>query len=385
LTAASPIQQLSGVSDAERAAACALAGLAGIGAQSLSLIRTAFGSLAEAVRRPAAELANVPGLRADGIESLRKSKPLELRGEWLLTQARRLGSSIFLLGEADYPSLLASSLGPPPVLYVRGSLPDVRRVSVVGTRYPDDYGQERTRVLVDHICSSGLEVTSGGAEGIDATAHRRALERGARTVAVIGSGFLNPFPASHRKLFDQIAEQGALVSEFAVDAGGNRTHFPQRNRTMAGLSEAVVITRGKADSGALMTCQAAFRNGRSVFAVPGNVGDPLAAAPNQMLVQGARAVLSGAEVVKALGLAVQPVDTRSESSNGGARGPAPADVSTLPIGMQRLYAALGPAPRHVDDIAAEAGTSSSEALGLLLQLELANLCVARPGAHFVRR
>jgi DNA processing protein len=292
---------------------------------------------------------------------------------------------VLVLGDPAYPSLLAATSSAPPVLYVRGMLPEVRRVSVVGTRAPDAYGLARTQAIVDQLCAAGIEVTSGGAEGVDAAAHKRALERGARTVAVVGSGLMNPYPRSNVKLFDEIAERGAVVSEFAVDAGGNRTHFPQRNRTMAGLSEAVVVTRGKADSGALVTCQAAMKAGRPVFAVPGNVGDPLSAAPNNMLVLGARASLTGAEIVRALGLNVQMSDTPPAQASVEAPQRPPADVSTLPIGMQRLYAALGPAPRHVDDIATEAGTSSSEALSLLLQLELANLCVARPGALFARR
>jgi DNA processing protein len=369
-------------SEAERAAACALAGLSGIGGQSLSLIRAAHGNLASAVQKGGVTLAEVPGLRADGIESLRKTRDLFKRGLWLLAQAQRLGARILLHGEADYPSLLASCPGAPPVLYLLGNLPEGRRrVAVVGTRLPDTYGDERTDAIVDQLCAAGVEVVSGGAVGVDKRAHQRALDRGASTVAVLGSGFIRPYPEDNEKLYDLIARHGALVSEFALDAGGIRTHFPQRNRTMAGLSEAVVLTRGTATSGALITSQTATRLGRPVFAVPGQVGDALAAAPNGLLATGARAALTGVEVVRALGLTSQaaPVELRSPPVK-----PAP-DVSGLPVGLQQVFAQLGPAPRHIDDIAATAGLSSADVVSALLQLELAGLCIARPGKYFLRR
>jgi DNA processing protein len=226
------------------------------------------------------------------------------------------------------------------------------------------------------LCGSGVEIVSGGAEGIDTVAHRRALALGARTVAVVGTGLLSPFPASNRGLFEAIARGGAVVSEFALDAGGQKAHFPQRNRTMAGTSEAVLFTRGTTTSGAMSTVEAAEKLGRRVFAVPGQVGDPLAAGPNALLAaERARAVLDGGEVVRALGLV--PSEPASPAR-------PVADLS-LTDGGRRVLEALGPAPRHVDEIAGAAGMATGQALAELLTLELAGLCASRPGKYFQRR
>lgn len=362
--------------EAERAAACALSGLAGVGNQTLDLLRGAFGSLSRAVAAGGKALSEVEGLRADGAASLAAAGDLEKRGRWLIERAGQIGARVLLLGDPDYPTLLAQAAAPPPVLYVLGTLTGERLVSVVGARRVDDYGRDRTVAVVEHLAGAGIDVVSGGAEGVDGAAHRRALELGARTVAVLGTGLLNLYPATHRELFERIPSRGALVSEFALDGGGQRTHFPQRNRTLAGLSEAVVLTRGAANSGAISTAQAALRLGRPVFAVPGRVDEELAAAPNRLLAEGsARVTLDGREVLRALGL----------NTSGRAASPVrqlPADLSDK---AKALCNALGPAPRHVDELAAECGLSTGETLAELLKLELSGLCTARPGKYFLRR
>ncbi len=368
-------------SDEERAAACALAGLAGIGSQSLGLIRTAFGTLSAAVSQGARAVADVPGLRADGVASLRSAPDLARRGQWLLTKARELGVRVVLHDDADYPERLRGTAGAPPVLYVWGQWAPARRVAVVGTRNVDDYGRGRTRALVDLLCAAGVEVVSGGALGVDADAHQRALERGGKTTAVIGSGLLDLYPAKNRSLFERLTREGALVTEFALDAPGITTHFPQRNRTIAGISDAVVITRGASDSGALTTCSAASKLGRPVFAVPGQVGDPLAAAPNSLLSNGsARALVTGGELFAALGLPMP----QGVTATPAAVVPM-VDVSQLPASVRQVLETLGPAPRHVDEIAQAAGLAPGAALAALLRLELDGLCAARPGKYFLRR
>lgn len=375
-----PDREIAVTSDDERAAACALAGLGGIGAQSLAAIRAMFGSLAAAVAKGGAAIAQTPGLRSDGIESLKESPDLARRGQWLLTKAHELGAQVIVLEDSDYPPLLRTVSSPPPVLYVKGKLEPARRVAVVGTREVDEYGIARTEAVVDLLCAAGVEVVSGGAYGVDTKAHARALDRGGRTTAIVGSGFLKLYPSENDALFDRIASKGALVSEFALDSGGNQRHFPQRNRTMAALSEAVVITRGTLKSGALITCQAATKFGRPVFAVPGAVGDALAAAPNSVLSSGtARALVTGAEVLAAIGLNAPTLPPPIERE-------APA-ISTegLSAPAKKVFDALGPSPRHIDEIATTASVPMSDALVALSTLEISGLCVKRPGMYFLRR
>lgn len=382
-SAASGRQVEAAMSEAERAATCALAGLGGIGGQSLGLLRQAWGSLAAAVARGGEELSKTPGLRVDGVESLRRAPDLERRGRWLLEQARALGATVLVAGDADYPATLSGASGAPPVLYVLGSLQPARRAAIVGSRRADDYGLERARAVAATVCQAGLEVVSGGAEGVDRAAHEQAIRMEGRTVAVVGSGLLNPYPAAHRSLYERIAQHGAVVSEFALDSGGQRTHFPQRNRTIAGLSDAVAFVRGDERSGALSTCETARRLGRPVFAVPGQVGDPLAAAPNAWLAsERARVTLDGRELVRALLGHAPSGGPVSERPAIDAPAPLPENVTEA---GRRVLAALGPAPRHVDELAAEAELGTAETLAELLSLELSGLCVARPGKYFLRR
>jgi DNA processing protein len=381
VTAETPEQAAAPPQDDERAAACALAGLAGIGSQSLTIIREAYGSLTAAVSRGARAIAETPGLRSDGVESLREAADLAARGQWLLGKSREIGARILVLEDEDYPPLLKATSSPPPVLYLWGRLAEHRRVAVVGAREPDEYGVQRTKEVADLLCAAGIEVVSGGARGVDATAHEQALSRGGKTIAVIGSGLLFLYPRHRSGLFSKLANDGVVMTEFALDASANPTHFPQRNRTIAGMAEAVVITRGKSDSGALTTCQSAARLNRPVFAVPGQIGDPLAAAPNSLLSGGlARALVSGAEVITALGMPVP-----AAGSMPAAAKPPPLDLSRLPADVRQVFETLGPAPRHVDEIAEAAGLAPAAALAALLRLELDGLCTVRPGKYFQRR
>lgn len=361
--------------DDERVATCALSALAGIGPQSLQLIRERFGSLAQAVAQGGAEIARTEGLRTDGVASLQKAKDLAARGRQLVDGARKMGARVYLASEPGYPPLLAQTPSAPPVLYVLGELPEARRAAVVGSRDADRYGVERAEAVTLALVLAGVELVSGGALGVDEKAHTFALNAGARTIAVVGTGLANCYPSAHQELYERIAARGAVVSEFALDGGGQRAHFPRRNRTIAGLSEAVVFVRGRKDSGAISTCEAAQRLGRPVFAAPGQVGDPRAEGPNRMLAaELARVTLDGAEVVQALGLVAT---TRPAPA-------APVEVQ-VPEGTQTVLDALGPAPRHVDEVARDAGVSTANALAALLQLELAGLCVALPGTYFQRR
>lgn len=360
----------------ERLAACALCGLPGVGRRALDLFRRDHGTLARALARGPRELSKTEGLHADEAASLASAADLVARGEWVLKTVERLGGRALLDSEPDYPELLRQASGP-SLIYVIGTFADVRRVGIVGTRKPDAYGEARTRAVTERLVGAGIEIVSGGADGVDKVAHERALKLGGRTLAVVGTGFLHPFPSGHRELYERIAAAGAVVSEFAPDAGGQPGRFPQRNRTIAGLSEAVVLTRGAQNSGALSTCEAAKKAGRPVFAVPANVGEEYSAAPNRMLSEGARATLDGAEVLRALGVKVPETATEPTEPT--------EPTAPLPPERRRVLDALGPAPRHVDELAEAAQLSASATLAELLALELSGLCTARPGKLFLRR
>jgi DNA processing protein len=364
------------LNDDERAAVCALAAVEGVGPRSLELLAGSFGSLRAAVAAGPEAIGAVEGLRPRTVAALREAGDLAAAGRRLLERSRALGATVLQPSDESYPGRLRRAASPPTVLYVLGDLGDRPGVAVVGSRRSDDYGLRMAERVADVACRAGLDVVSGGAEGVDHRAHQTALVRGGRTVAVVGTGLANPYPAGHRDLYERIARQGAVVSEFPPDAGGHRSHFPRRNRTMAGLCDAVVLVRGDAASGALTTCEAAVELQRPVYCVPGRVDEKLAEAPNGWLARrGGRALLTGEELLSSFGLTDQALGPVVE------RPAAPKLDGT----QARLHAALGPSPRHIDEVAVQAGLTTSEALAGLLELELSGLCAARPGMYFARR
>jgi len=276
-------------------------------------------------------------------------------------------------GDGHFPSTLAQIAGAPGSLRLRGDLGrPAARVAIVGSRATDRYGRDTARRLARGLARAGVSVVSGGALGIDAAAHEGALEAGGHTVAVLGCGLAVTYPASHRDLFARIVEAGgALLSEYEDGVHGTRWTYPERNRIVSGLSDAVVVVRAGAESGALITAAHARAQGVPVLAVPGDVDEPLAAGPNGLLKEGARVVTDAADVLELLGLAP---GTQAELPLAG-----------LDPSARALLAALTTAPRHADAVAQAAGLAPGPALAGLLRLELEGLCEQRPGMTFVRR
>ena len=275
-------------------------------------------------------------------------------------------------GDGQYPAQLARVVDRPAELRVRGTLGDLRRVAVVGTRRPDPYGEEVARDLARDLARAGVSVVSGGALGIDGVAHAAALEAGGHTVAVLGTGVDVLHPATHRPLFERmLAAGGALVSELPDGTPGFRSNFPRRNRIVSGMSEAVIVVRAGARSGALITADWARAQGVPVFAVPGDVRDPLSAGPHALLRAGARVATEARDVLGALGIDAAPAPQLALPALGGEEG--------------ALLAALGRRPRHADELARSARLASGAALAGLLTLELQGLCEQRPGHYFLRR
>jgi DNA processing protein len=276
-------------------------------------------------------------------------------------------------GDGQYPDRLARIAERPEWLRVRGALGAGRRVAIVGSRGPDEYGESMARELGAGLARAGVSVVSGGAAGIDAAAHAGALEAGGHTVAVLGTGVDVPYPASNRALFERLlASGGALVSEQEDGTPAYPGNFPRRNRIVSGLAEAVVVVQARARSGALITADWARSQGVPVLAVPGDVRDALSEGPLALLRGGAGVAAGARDVLAAIGLAP------------GAPGPQ-LPLPALGARETALLAALGRRPRHADEVARAAGLGMGAALAGLLELELEGLCEQRPGHYFLRR
>ncbi len=325
-----------------------------------------------AARGPLAEVLVCSGADADilgprALGALR-SGAVRRRAETELGRARALGVRLVGRDDGDYPPWLRRVYAPPPVLWVRGTLPageGEAAVAVVGSRAATPPGLAFARTLARDLAAAGVTVVSGLARGIDTAAHRGALDGRGRTVAVLGSGLDRLYPGENAALAEAIAGSGAVVSEFPLGTGPWKQNFPRRNRVIAGWGRAVVVVEAGARSGALSTARAALDEGREVMAVPGHPSQPAAEGTNALLRDGALLVRGAGDVVAELGLALP-----EESA-------APGDevLATLARGV----------PAGVDEIQARCRLSLPALLARLAELEMGEAVVRLPGALYVRR
>lgn len=216
--------------------------------------------------------------------------------------------NIITLLDDSYPVLLRQIAVPPPLLYVQGSLAaSFPALGIVGSRNATVYGINVVKSLVPSMVHHGLTIVSGGAFGIDTHAHQETIEAGGRTIAVLGSGLLNPYPRQNKKLFEQIvASGGALVSTFPLNMEPYPGNFPARNRIIAGLAQGVLVVQAAAKSGALITAHYALEQGRNVFVVPGSIFDPVSEGCHTLLKEGATPIWRPEDIVQEYDLSVCP-------------------------------------------------------------------------------
>lgn len=211
---------------------------------------------------------------------------------------RKDGIRILSIYDQDYPLSLKQLHDPPLVLYTKGELPkELYRVAIVGSRDCSEYGIRATEEFSYKLALAGIPIISGGAKGIDSTAHRACLEAGGKTVAVMGCGLDIVYPRENAELFQKIMENGALVSEFPPTMQPRAMNFPQRNRIIVGLSQSVIVTEATIKSGAAITANIAADEGREVYCVPGNIFDDSSAGCNELIRTGASLITSSSEIL----------------------------------------------------------------------------------------
>jgi DNA processing protein len=274
-----------------------------------------------------------------------------------------------------YPAGLRDLSDPPERIYLRGSdLPAVPgAVAIVGSRAASAYGVDQARRLASDLARMGFVIVSGLARGIDAAAHRGALEAGGRTVAVIPAGLDAITPRHHRPLAEEIAALGTLLSEWPHGDPKGLGVFVQRNRLIAALAAATVVVEAASRSGALSTAASAHRLGRAVLAVPGDVDRETARGCHALLRRGAGLCEQAADVLDAIGRRTPKAPRESASDHAAVRTPE-----------ARVLAALDPVPRTVEALAAAAGLGVAETLAALLALRWAGAALARPGQRWTR-
>ena len=327
-------------------------------------------------------------------EAFERVRDAGLNPLWL-ENMQQSGVSLLACTHAQYPRLLGEIHQAPAFLYVRGHSVALngKTVAVVGTRQASEYGRQVTRHLIDGLKSAQVTIVSGLAAGIDTEAHWAAVRNGLPTVAVFGCGLDVIFPSVNRRLSEEIVAQGgALVSEYPLGMSPTKYTFPQRNRIVAGLSHGLLVVEGDLKSGALITARLALEEGRTVFAVPGNIFSPGSQGTTTLLKSGAVPVAIADDLLKELQwwLHEPPAEQLSMLPEDELPPSSPASLGlTVPEGLapdeSQVLQAIGYDPVSVDDLQQTTGLPSAKISASLTLLELDGLIVLLPGAKVCRK
>lgn len=336
----------------------------GIGPKRVAMLLQSFGTAKAIWTAQKTDVQNIIGTSlAEKFDSFRKSF-LPEKYEMALSKK---GVTFVSCVDATYPSLLQEIINPPLVLYVKGNqkvltTPGKENIGIVGTRKITSYGRNVTEMLTKDLVNAGCIIVSGLAMGVDAVAHKMTVDMQGQTIAVLGCGVDCCTPAMNQHLYNSIlASGGVVVSEYPLGQVPTKGSFPARNRIIAGLSDAIVVTEGAKDSGALITADEAFKNKRKVFAVPGPITSSLSKGPNNLLSKGAFLVSTSDDILKELHLkpAVNKrITFKSESAE-----------------EQKIIDLLQNESLHINDMVKQLGIPVTQLTTLLSLMEMKGLLI----------
>jgi DNA processing protein len=364
----------------------------GIGPRAAARLLERFGSADAVFNATRGELESLR-LRPEAIESIR-ARDLFEKAEAEIERVRALGAEVLLLDDGVYPQLLREIFDPPITLYLKGAWEACLEqpcVAIVGSRRCSTYGQNAASMLARDLAKRGVTIISGLARGIDAAAHRGALEAGGRTVAVVGTGLDQVYPREHRKLVEEIlATGGALVSEFPLETPPAPQNFPYRNRVISGLSLGVLIVEAAENSGSLITARMAMEQNREVWAVPGNITSRNSFGTNYLIKgAGAKLVQQWQDVASELppdiaARLLPPVNEKTKEEGVVQQlSLVPEDLTASEHAILQLLSADDPV--QIDQLAESSKLSIPELTSALLGLEMRELIRQLPGKCFVRK
>jgi DNA processing protein len=347
---------------AERIAWLRLARTQNVGPVTFAALIERFGSASKALRE-------LPKLARRGGSAGDLKIPNEEDAEREFESIQRIGARLIVSCEAEFPAGLAALEAPPPVITVLGRCEILSRemIAVVGARNASALGRKFAAELAADLGNAGLAVVSGLARGIDTAAHEGAL--GSGTVAVLAGGVDDIYPPENKRLYERVAQDGAVVSEMPVGQRPQAKHFPRRNRIISALARGVVVVEAAEGSGSLITANFALEQGREVFAVPGSPLDPRAKGTNRLLRDGATLTEAASDVLDVL----RPlIESGFRDPGEGPRPWSDDDREDVDEALRaRIGELLGPAPTPVDEIVRQSGAPAGAVQSILLELELA--------------
>ena len=365
----------------------------GIGPRAAAKLLERFGSAEAVYRATRAELEKLR-LLPEAVDSI-IARDMHDRAEGELGAVRKLGGDILILDDGVYPPLLREIFDPPVTLYVKGAWSECLEqpcIAIVGSRKCSTYGQNSASMIARDLAQRGVTVVSGFARGIDAAAHRAAIEGGGRTIAVLGTGIDQVYPRDHKKLAEEILNAGgALVSQFPLSTPPVSENFPYRNRIISGLSLGVIVVEAAENSGSLITARLAIEQNREVFAVPGNITSRNSFGTNY-LIKGAGAKLVqqwqdvAAELPPQIAAKLLPpplADKKKQRSVADQLSFVPQGLTGFEQSVFKLLSADNPA--HIDSLVNQSRLTIPDLTSALLTLEMRDLVRALPGKCFVRK
>lgn len=359
--------------------------LPGMTIAAFQRLRDGLGELTDLWQQPVSEVQRLLPNKARRAYAELRSDPqsTEAVAQWQLDQLalQRQGAVTVSWHDRRYPALLKEIHQPPPVLYVLGDCGCLSepQLALVGSRKMTASGSDNAFRFASYLAQVGLAVTSGLATGVDAQAHRGALQGGGKTVAVMGTGIDRLYPPRHKQLADDIVAQGGcLVTEFLPGTPPLPHHFPQRNRIVSGLSLGVLVVEAALQSGSLITARLAMEQNREVFAIPGSIHNPQARGCHQLIRQGATLVESALDIAEQLQGWVSA--TPSELPDVLQKADA---VAQLGKSEQQLLKCLGYDFMTLDQLGEASGWSTETLLAELMALQLKGI-VVQQGAGYQR-
>ena len=338
-----------------------------------------FGSARGVLEASPAELRDVPRLGPKLCRAITTAHELDVEAE--IERCRQNNIRLLTQWQPQYPEALNEIPDPPAVLYMQGELlpQDSIAIAVVGTRHATQYGRQQAQRLASSLARAGVTIVSGLARGIDTEAHRAALDAGGRTVAVLGSGLMNVYPAENKQLAREITNgSGAVLSENATQAKPLRGAFPRRNRIVTGLCQGVIVVEAGDRSGALISARLSMEQGRDVFAVPGRVDSRTSRGCHRLIRDGAKLVESADDVLEELGPMFQ-----SATDSEGHEVHHPAELQ-LNDQERAVLNAISNGPTPIDEVVASSGLPVHRVLSTISVLEMRRMVRRLSGTQIAR-
>jgi len=358
----------------------ALNAVKGLGPVRIKQLLSIYDSPENIFKTSSSALRKTGNLSDACIKQIHDSELLK-HAEEQLNLVKKHDITVVTLNDDTYPPLLREIFAPPPVLYIKGSeeVFSKHSVAVVGMRHPGTYGQNAAAHIVRDLTKHDIAIISGLALGIDSIAHKTCLENGGKTVAVLGCGVDKMYPASNRKLAEQIAHHGAIVSEFPLGTPPLAYNFPRRNRVISGLSAGVCVVEAKRKSGSLITAHYAMQQGRDVFAVPGSIFSDKSNGTYNLIKNGAIPAQSAQDILDNIEV-VTHAFSRPETVSRATQ--LPFDL--LNSEERLIVELLTDEPQRIDQIAEKIKKKIADLFSILLNLELKGVVKQVAGQQYVR-